>query len=205
VSFILSELGVVASLVKIDKCRCLLVFDQEEDFRRATTSDGLWWVRRGVSMTPWMEDLVIQPLRDVWIRCSGAPFHVRCPSTLMAIGKHWGDVLMVEFGTVESCSLDDGRILISTDVEAPLHCGFKLMVDGKEFTCRMMEDWSTTMERMQQNRHCSSLSSGQGFHREDHRILGSLSDSRISIIALEEEHKTSSSIVRPTSADGDVV
>ncbi|GAB2267411.1 hypothetical protein Dimus_002394 [Dionaea muscipula] len=113
---------------------------------------------------------------------------------------------MMADGGVKSGLLDNGWIKISTKVEAPLNCVFKLMVDGKEFVCRMVEDCSVTMEMMQQERHCSSLFLGQGLHREDHRILGSLQpDVGTSIVAPEEEHKTPSSGVLSSSADGDVV
>ncbi|GAB2279499.1 hypothetical protein Dimus_014139 [Dionaea muscipula] len=82
--------------------------------------DCSWWVNKGVSMTPWSEDLVLLPSRDVWIRCLGVTIHARCHNTFLPIGSHWGDVQRVEFGSMDSGDLDDGRIFIQTKVIDPL-------------------------------------------------------------------------------------
>ncbi|GAB2282687.1 hypothetical protein Dimus_017225 [Dionaea muscipula] len=56
--------------------------------------------------------------------------------------QHWGEVLTVNFGSLESGALDDGCILLLTDMVAPLISGFKLMVDGRVFDYWVMEDCS---------------------------------------------------------------
>ncbi|GAB2298760.1 hypothetical protein Dimus_032837 [Dionaea muscipula] len=88
-SSIISELGAEATTVKID---------------------------RGVSMTPWTEDMMMKLKREVWNRCLGIPLYSRSPNMFLSIGKHWGDVLMVEFSSVISGSLDDRRINILTEI-----------------------------------------------------------------------------------------
>ncbi|GAB2286033.1 hypothetical protein Dimus_020456, partial [Dionaea muscipula] len=130
--------GLRFSALKIDRTRRQVVFEHEDDFRIALSLGDSLWTSRGVRMTPWTEDMVMKQKREVWLRCSGVPLHARCPNTFLAIGQHWGDVWMVDFGSVESGSLDGGRINTLTDVAAPIFCGFSLVVDGKFF--REVED-----------------------------------------------------------------
>ncbi|GAB2276999.1 hypothetical protein Dimus_011706 [Dionaea muscipula] len=129
----LSELGVEVKLLKMDRYRCLLLIDNEEDFRDVLALGGSWWEGRSVSMTPWSEELVSKPRREAWIRCHRVPLHARCSNTFMSIGQKWGDVLTVEFCSWENGLLDDGRILLFTEVLAPFNCSFTLRVDGKDF------------------------------------------------------------------------
>ncbi|GAB2283112.1 hypothetical protein Dimus_017642 [Dionaea muscipula] len=105
-------------------------------------------------MTPWSDDLVLKPMCEVWIKYVRVPLHARCTSTFMAIGQHWGEVLMVEFGSLESGFLDDGRIHILLDVVNPFSFDFKLKVDGKEFDCGVVEDGSA----IKQMKDCLDLS-----------------------------------------------
>ncbi|GAB2299420.1 hypothetical protein Dimus_033489 [Dionaea muscipula] len=132
------------------RARCSLVFEDVMDFGKVLSLNALWWASRGFSMKPWSEDAVILSKREVWIRCHGVPFHARCPSTFVSIGKQWpGDVLSVEFGSVESGVLDEGRINILTDALTPFNFAFTLMVDGKEFACREVEDGSANAHLLQ--------------------------------------------------------
>ncbi|GAB2271851.1 hypothetical protein Dimus_006681 [Dionaea muscipula] len=121
----------------------------------------------------------------------------------MAIEKHWGDVLMVEFETVENSSLDDGRINILTEVEAPLNCVFKLLVDGKEFICRMVEAWSVT-RGMRQDRHDIPLSLGQGHPRYDSWNLCSFPNVGTNIVIPKEVQRTPDSVMLSSSANSDI-
>ncbi|GAB2279104.1 hypothetical protein Dimus_013760, partial [Dionaea muscipula] len=67
----------------------------------------------------------------------------------MAIGKRWGEVLRVEFGSLEGGTLDDGRIFIMTETLSLLFCFFTLMVKGLEFTYWVMEEFSASRTPMQ--------------------------------------------------------
>ncbi|GAB2280754.1 hypothetical protein Dimus_015380 [Dionaea muscipula] len=75
------------------------------------------------------------------VRCIRVPLHARCSGTFMAIGQQWGVVLMIEFGSLVNGVLKDGRINILTEVISPLNRAFKLMVDGVEFSCWVVEDY----------------------------------------------------------------
>ncbi|GAB2285286.1 hypothetical protein Dimus_019740 [Dionaea muscipula] len=48
----------------VERLRRSCVIEWEEGFRMALFLDGAWWASRGVTMTPWTEDLVILPMRE---------------------------------------------------------------------------------------------------------------------------------------------
>ncbi|GAB2283111.1 hypothetical protein Dimus_017641 [Dionaea muscipula] len=133
-------LGVEGKFLMLGRVKGLLTFDNVEGFNRALLLDDSWWVKRGVKMTPWSESLVIKPMREVWIKSYGVPFHARYPNTFMAIGKQRGDILLVEFNLGESGSIDDGRVQILTETLTPFNFSFKLRVDGRDFDCWAMEN-----------------------------------------------------------------
>ncbi|GAB2274974.1 hypothetical protein Dimus_009742 [Dionaea muscipula] len=56
---------------------------------------------------------------------------------------------MVEFCSMESGCLGDGRIKILTDVVTPLFIAFKLRVGGKVFDCWVVVDGSVDMQLVQ--------------------------------------------------------
>ncbi|GAB2282390.1 hypothetical protein Dimus_016935 [Dionaea muscipula] len=112
----------------------------------------------------------LSPMREVWIKCLGVPLHARCAKTL-SIGQKWGEVLMVEFGSLENGVLDNGRIKIFTDVVTHFFFDFKLLVDGDEFDCWVVEDGSVTSKQRQGYRDPPrSFGSEQSW--EDQRIPG---------------------------------
>ncbi|GAB2270801.1 hypothetical protein Dimus_005668 [Dionaea muscipula] len=101
------------------------------DFRRLDLAlDKSRWSSGGVSMTPWSPDLALFPLREVWIRCLGVPLHSRCSSTFLSIGRQWGDVISIDFSSLDYGSMEDVRILLLIDVVASLNMGFILKVSG---------------------------------------------------------------------------
>ncbi|GAB2301050.1 hypothetical protein Dimus_035086 [Dionaea muscipula] len=132
-------MGVEFSVVKISLLTCLFLFDNDEDYRLSLSLDGLWWRSRGLSIKPWSEGLVLIPRRVAWLRCFGIPLYARCPETFMAIGKRCGEVLRVEYDSLESDILEDGRISIITEALSPLFCSFTLMVEGLKFTWAAMD------------------------------------------------------------------
>ncbi|GAB2267160.1 hypothetical protein Dimus_002145 [Dionaea muscipula] len=134
-SALASDLGVDVSVVLIGKPRCLLMFKDEEGFRRALSLDECWWSSGGLSMIPWTMSLVLKPLREVWIRCFGLPLHARSARSFMSIGQQWGEVLSIEFGSLDYGVLEEGRICILTDIVPPLNRAFTLLVDGVKFSC----------------------------------------------------------------------
>ncbi|GAB2297780.1 hypothetical protein Dimus_031867 [Dionaea muscipula] len=167
-SSLLSDLGVDATMARLDRFKHLLMFDREEDFRKTLQLDRSWWACRGVLMTYWLEKLILKPMREVWISCFGIPLHARCLNTYMSIGRQWGEVLSVEFGSVGSGVLDDDRIKLMTDLVAPLVVQFKLLVDDVEFECWIVEDGSSSFWLMQ----ASPGHSGPGFSLDEHRVPG---------------------------------
>ncbi|GAB2275743.1 hypothetical protein Dimus_010493 [Dionaea muscipula] len=138
------EVGV--KVVLLDRLKCLLVFDNDEGFRKVLALDQSWSVSRGLEMTSWSAQLIINPLREVWLKSYRVSLHARCPSTFLAISRQWGEVLSVEFGSLESGFLDEGRIKILSNVVTPLPSAFKLLVNGKEFDCWVVEEGSNTKQ-----------------------------------------------------------
>ncbi|GAB2296795.1 hypothetical protein Dimus_030899, partial [Dionaea muscipula] len=152
-------------LVKIDRYRGLILFENEEGFRRALSLEGAWWDCKGVAMTPRSDELVIKPRREMRLRCYDVPLHVRSPCTFTSIGMQLGVVLMLEFSPCENGCLDDGRILIIAEVMAPYSCVFTLKVDGKDFVCRVAEKYPLSTEWMK-DRSNASGSSGSGHFKK---------------------------------------
>ncbi|GAB2300318.1 hypothetical protein Dimus_034354 [Dionaea muscipula] len=148
-SVLSSDLGAVFSVVKIDMLKCLLLFEIDKGSRATLSLDGLWWSSRGIMMTPWSVDLVLNPVREAWIRCIGIPLHARCSGTFMAIGQQMGEVLMIEFGSLASGVLEDGRIHVLTDIPS-LNRAFTLKVDGFDFSCEVVEDCAATTQSRQE-------------------------------------------------------
>ncbi|GAB2294123.1 hypothetical protein Dimus_028342 [Dionaea muscipula] len=120
-SSLASDMGVEFVVVKIGLLRCLFLFENEEDFRLALSL------------------------------CFGTPLHARCTQTFMAIGKQWGEVLRIEYGSLESGLLEEGRICIMNDVVSPLICSFTLKVDGLEFSCWVAEECAASRMSIQEH------------------------------------------------------
>ncbi|GAB2269282.1 hypothetical protein Dimus_004207 [Dionaea muscipula] len=93
----------------------------------------------------------------------------------MSIGQRWGDVLWIEFGSLESDTLDDGMISILTSAVAPIHCAFNLKVDDMEFACWVVEDCSTNLPTLQ-DPPAVLYFPGFGHAKNDMRIDGSVWD-----------------------------
>ncbi|GAB2294651.1 hypothetical protein Dimus_028847 [Dionaea muscipula] len=74
---------------------------------------------------------------------------------------------MIDFGSLESGVLDDGRIKILTDV-THFFFDFKLLVDGDEFDCWVVKEGSVTM--MQRQGCLDPPGSSFEQPREDQRI-----------------------------------
>ncbi|GAB2280327.1 hypothetical protein Dimus_014967 [Dionaea muscipula] len=91
----------------------------------------------------------------------------------MFIAQHWGEVLMIDFGSVESGCLDDGRIKVLTDVMSPFFFAFKLLVVGKTFDYWVVEGVSTDLP-MVQGCYDSAGAPGSGQPWEYHRSISLL-------------------------------
>ncbi|GAB2268724.1 hypothetical protein Dimus_003673, partial [Dionaea muscipula] len=135
---------VEGSVVPLDRFKCLLVLANDEEFRKVLALDRSWWVERGIEMTLWTADLIVKPKREVWLKCLGVPFDVRCSNTFLSIGRQWGEVLSFEFGSVDCGALDDDRIKLLSDVVILFSFAFKLQVDDKLFDCWVVEERSFT-------------------------------------------------------------
>ncbi|GAB2294655.1 hypothetical protein Dimus_028851 [Dionaea muscipula] len=61
---LLADLAVMATVALLDRSRCLLVFDSDEDFKKVMLLDGSWWACKGIKMAPWAESLILKPLRE---------------------------------------------------------------------------------------------------------------------------------------------
>ncbi|GAB2273829.1 hypothetical protein Dimus_008601 [Dionaea muscipula] len=165
------------------------MFNNDEDFRRVLLLDHSWWTSRGFSMTPWSDELVIKSTREVRIHCFGVPLHARCPKTFKAIGQQWGEVLLIDFGSVESGCLDDGRIKLLTDVVIPLFAAFKLSVDGKFFDCWVMEDRLVEMHLVRGSHDSAELSGSRRPWEEDGRDMVGRLRQRRSILEWDADFK----------------
>ncbi|GAB2270482.1 hypothetical protein Dimus_005376 [Dionaea muscipula] len=106
-------------------------------------------IGRGVSMQPWSDGLILKPFREVWITCFRISLHTRCPNTFLSIGHRWGEVLTIEFDSLERRLMDDGRVNILTNIMTPLNFAFKLMINGKAFDCRVVEESPVSLSRLQ--------------------------------------------------------
>ncbi|GAB2299188.1 hypothetical protein Dimus_033259 [Dionaea muscipula] len=137
-----SSIVITGESHEIGRVKGLLVFDSVEGFNKALSMGDSWWGGRGVKMTPWSPDL-------------------------------WGDVLVVEFDGFdgESGSMDEGRVQILTEIKAPFNFVFLLIVDKREFVCRVMEDPSASLHWTQ---GCSDQHSSFGPQHvtEIHRFHG---------------------------------
>ncbi|GAB2273174.1 hypothetical protein Dimus_007977 [Dionaea muscipula] len=122
-----ADLGIWVSMVKIGRYKCLLVFDSREGVREGLGFDGSWWVNSGS-----FDDTMDRGSRDSRPRARRGSCASGCHS-MLAIRKQLGDVLMVDFGSAERGSMDDGRNNISTEVVAPINSFLSLSAHSVEF------------------------------------------------------------------------
>ncbi|GAB2277425.1 hypothetical protein Dimus_012131 [Dionaea muscipula] len=123
-------------------------------------------------------------------------------NTSMAIGKQWGEVLLVEFYSGERGSIDDGRIQILTETMAPFNFIFKLLVEGREFDCRVVEDWSVSMLETQACQDSSSTY-GAGHAREFDWSIGLRMEVGVAIAESGDLNRPPGTVDLSLSADGD--
>ncbi|GAB2272146.1 hypothetical protein Dimus_006966 [Dionaea muscipula] len=115
VTSLLSEVGVEVSVVKIDRCKCLLVFDREESFTKVSSLAASWWSGRGVSLLPWTEDLVLRPMREAWVKCLGVPIHASLPSWRLESNGAREDPWI--YGSLPAAGRTPGAAMVTGEIE----------------------------------------------------------------------------------------
>lgn len=78
--------------------------------------------------------------RNVWISCYGVPLHGWSCATFKKIAQRWGEAVYIEEATAKGLSFAAGKVLISTDVWDRINEVVQLVIKGKVFDIKVVEE-----------------------------------------------------------------
>lgn len=111
-----------------------------------------WWEQWFVSIQPW-EPYDIDEERFVWIRIPGVPCHVWGEKLFAVLAETQGTYVKCDEETLLKTRMDEAKVCLRTKRMDLLDETFKINIEGKLFTVKIMEDKFLINVKIQAFRH----------------------------------------------------
>jgi hypothetical protein len=122
----------------------LLSSATEDEVKGIVGAVGWWssWFERFEEWSPnWSYNL-----RTTWLSCFGVPLHVWGQAIFRTVGFKFGSFIDTDLATKKMLRGDVARIKITTDSQSIIDSSISIMVLGKKYVIRVMEDVGGVLE-----------------------------------------------------------